>query len=94
MKVFKVLSICGSGTVTSSMVAGKIEDEMEARGLQVKTKTGKPTEALSLTKSEKFDLIVHTSPLPKADYGIPTLQSTSLLTGIGEEEFLIKWKKY
>lgn len=86
-KMFNVLSICGSGTVTSTMVAEKVREEMEKRGLSVKTNTGKPMEALSLVQSGQFDLVVHTSPLPEGDYGIPTISSISCLTGIGEEEF-------
>ena len=84
---FKVLSICGSGTVTSTMVAGKVKEEMEERGFTISTNTGKPTEALSLAQSNDYDLIVHTSPLPGGEYGIPTISSVSCLTGMGEEEF-------
>ncbi|KHD84488.1 PTS sugar transporter subunit IIB [Bacillus ginsengihumi] len=87
MKTFKILSVCGSGTVTSSMVAQKLKEEMEVRGIRVTTNEGKPTEALSFAQSGAYDLITHTSPLPKADYGIPTISSISCLTGIGEEEF-------
>jgi galactitol PTS system EIIB component len=90
MKTFKILSVCGSGTVTSSMVAQKLREEMEARGLRVATNEGKPTEALSFAQSGTYDLITHTSPLPKADYGIPTISSVSCLTGMGEEEFFDK----
>lgn len=87
MKTFKILSICGSGTVTSSMVAQKVKEEMEERGIKVTTNTGKPTEALSYAKSGSYDLITHTSPLPSGDYGIPTISSISCLTGMGEDEF-------
>lgn len=91
MRTFKVLSICGSGTVTSSMVASKVKDEMEERGINITTNTGKPTEALS--QAGQFDLIVHTSPLPSGDYGIPTISSISCLTGMGEEEFFDEVEK-
>lgn len=87
MSTFKVLSICGSGTVTSTMVAVKVKEEMADRGLSITTNTGRPTEALSFAQSGSFDLIVHTSPLPAGDYGIPKISSISCLTGMGEEEF-------
>ena len=87
MSTFKVLSICGSGTVTSTMVAQKVKEEMEERGLRVTTNTGKPTEALGFAQGGSYDLVVHTSPLPAGDYGIPTISSISCLTGMGEEEF-------
>lgn len=87
MRPFKVLSICGSGTVTSTMVAEKVEEEMADRGIKVRTNTGKPTEALGLVQGGGYDLVVHTSPLPSGDYGIPKISSVSCLTGVGEEEF-------
>ena len=88
MSTYKVLSICGSGTVTSTMVAAKVKEEMADRGLTVTTNTGRPTEALGYAQSGAFDLIVHTSPLPAGDYGIPKISSISCLTGMGEDEFL------
>ena len=87
MKQFKVLSICGSVTVTSTMVAEKVKEEMALRGISLTTNTGKPTEALSLAQTGQYDVVVHTSPLPEGDYGIPRISSISCLTGIGEEEF-------
>lgn len=93
MRTFKVLSICGSGTVTSTMVAEKVKEEMESRGIKITTNTGKPTEALSLAQSGDYDLVVHTSPLPGGDYGIPKISSISCLTGIGEEEFFDEVEK-
>jgi len=90
MPVYNVLSVCGSGTVTSSMVAGKIVEEMDERGLSVKTVEAKPTEALNYAQSGNFVLIVHTSPLPNEDYKIPIISSASCLTGMGEDEFFDK----
>ncbi|GFZ31598.1 PTS fructose transporter subunit IIB [Clostridium zeae] len=88
MKTFRVLSVCGSGTVTSSMIAEKLKDELEERGIRITATEAKPTEALNLAQGGGFDFITHTSPLPKADYGIPTINAVGFLTGFGEEEFL------
>ncbi|UQZ76207.1 PTS fructose transporter subunit IIB [Niallia circulans] len=87
MKSYNILSVCGSGTVTSSMVAEKLKEEMETRGFHVRTTEAKPTEALNYAQSGNYNLITHTSPLPVADYGIPTISASSCLTGIGEDEF-------
>ena len=35
MKSVNILSICGSGTVTSSMVAAKLKDRLSEHGYQV-----------------------------------------------------------
>ncbi|VBB05076.1 phosphotransferase system eiib component type 2/3 [Lucifera butyrica] len=88
MRRFSVLSVCGSGTVTSSMIAEKLKDAMAERGIKITATEAKPTEALNLAISGKFDFITHTSPLPPAPYGIPTINAVGFLTGFGEEEFL------
>ena len=86
-KRINLLSVCGSGTVTSSMIAGEITDNLKDIGYHVSATEARPTEAKQLVDSGHYDLIVFTSPLPKADYGIPVINGTGLLTGIGEDEF-------
>ncbi|MFT8381800.1 MAG: PTS sugar transporter subunit IIB [Lacticaseibacillus paracasei] len=86
-KRINLLSVCGSGTVTSSMIAGEITDNLKGDGYHVIATEARPTEAKQLVDSGNFDLIVFTSPLPKAEYGIPVINGTGLLTGIGEDEF-------
>ena len=61
MKSVNILSICGSGTVTSSMVAAKLKDRLSEHGYQVSATEAKPTEALNLAQSKRFDIIAHTS---------------------------------
>ena len=63
MKQVNILSVCGSGTVTSSMVAGKLKEKLKENNIIATTTEARPTEALNLAKSGRFDLIVHTSPL-------------------------------
>ncbi|WP_110954667.1 PTS sugar transporter subunit IIB [Anaerosinus massiliensis] len=82
-----VLSVCGSGTVTSSMVAGKLKETLEKQGIKVSTTEARPTEALNLAQSGRFDFITYTSPLQSGDYGIPTINAFACLTGMGEDEF-------
>jgi len=88
MRRFNVLSVCGSGTVTSSMIAEKLKEAMEEHNIKITATEAKPTEALNLAEGGAFDFITHTSPLPKADYRIPTINAVGFLTGFGEEEFL------
>ena len=82
MSVVNILSVCGSGTVTSSMVAAKLKEKLGERGYSVST-----TEALNLAQSGRFHILAHTSPLPDGDYGIPTVNAFACITGMGEEEF-------
>jgi galactitol PTS system EIIB component len=87
MKKVNVLSVCGSGTVTSSMVAGKVKETLKEKGISVSTTEARPTEALNLAQSGRFDFIVYTSPLPAGDYKIPAINAFTCLTGIGEDQF-------
>lgn len=88
MKHYNVLSVCGSGTVTSSMVAEKLREALEEKGYDIKTTEANPNEALTLAQSGNFDFITYTSPLPEGDYGIPVVNAIGFLTGFGDEEFL------
>lgn len=87
MAVVNILSVCGSGTVTSTMVASKIKEKLGEKGYTVNTTEARPTEALNLAQSGRFDVLTHTSPLPDADYGIPTINAFACIIGMGEEQF-------
>lgn len=88
MNHFNVLSVCGSGTVTSSMVADKLKETLEEKGYHISTTEARPTEALQLAQGGSFDFITYTSPLPDGDYGVPIVNAIGFLTGFGEDEFL------
>ncbi|MBP2629667.1 MAG: system, IIb component [Firmicutes bacterium] len=87
MKQVNILSVCGSGTVTSSMVAGKLKEFLGEQGIKATTTEARPTEALNLAQSGRFDFITFTSPLQPGNYGIPTINAFACLTGMGEDEF-------
>lgn len=88
MKQYNVLSVCGSGTVTSSMIADKLKETMQEKGCRITTTEARPTEALQLAQGGNFDFITYTSPLPDGDYGIPIVNAIGFLTGFGDDEFL------
>ena len=83
-----ILSVCGSGTVTSSMVASKLKEKLAKKGYNVSTTECRPTEAMNLATSGRFDIMTHTSPLQKGDYGMPIINDFACVTGIGEDKFL------
>ena len=93
MATIHILAVCGSGTVTSSMVAGKIRDRLGEEGYMVMTEESRPTEALRLARSGRFDLMVHTSPIPEGDYQIPVFDGFPCLSMRGEEEFFDEMMK-
>jgi len=87
-KAINILSVCGSGTVTSSMVAAKLKDKLAQKGYAVTTTEARPTEALNLAQSGRFDVLTHTSPLPKGDYGMPVINAFACVIGVGEDKFI------
>ena len=72
MRRINIISVCGSGTVTSSMIANKVTDLVASRGVKANTTECNPSGVDSLLCSGSWDLIVHTSPLKKK-YDIPTI---------------------
>lgn len=89
MKMINVISVCGSGTVTSSMVAGKVKDILEENGYRAKTVEVNPGGVDGQLSSGKWHIIVHTSPL-KGTYDLPCINAVGLLTGMDEEGFIEK----
>lgn len=87
MATIHILAVCGSGTVTSSMVAGKIKDRLGEQGYRVMTSEARPTEALRLARSGRFDLMVHTSPIPEGEYTIPVIDAFPCISMLGEDTF-------
>ncbi|MCI9196141.1 MAG: PTS sugar transporter subunit IIB [Angelakisella sp.] len=83
----KILSICGSGVVTSSMVANKIVELLGDEGYDVSTVEANPSELEGYCMREKFDLIAYSSPIGDP-CGVPALNAIGLITGMGEEEFV------
>lgn len=86
-KTIKLLAVCGSGTVTSSMVAGEVKDKLASEGITVNATESRPSEAQQQIENGNYDLVIFTSPLPAGDYKIPIMNATGLLTGMGEDEF-------
>ena len=87
MRSLKIISVCGSGTVTSSMIANKVKDLLDDNGISATTVEVNPGGVDQLVVSGSYDLIVHTSPL-LSTYNIPTINAVGFLTGMEEEEFI------
>ena len=87
MKKINIISVCGSGTVTSSMIANKVKDLLADHGYRATTVEVNPGGVEGQLSSGRWDLIVHTSPL-KGKYEIPTINAVGFLTGMDEEGFI------
>lgn len=86
-KRVKILSVCGSGCVSSSMVASKLVDLLGEHGFDVDTVEASPGSIETALAGGNFDLIACVSPVYQ-DYGIPKVNAVGLLTGLDEEEVI------
>jgi PTS system galactitol-specific IIB component len=78
----RILVACGTGVATSTVVAKKLEESLQARGVEVHIEQCKASEVAS--KVRDYDLVVATTPVDAEDAGgKPVVQAISFLTGIG-----------
>lgn len=90
-KAIKLLTVCGSGIVTSSMLANKLTEMFEDEGYDVSAMEANPSELATYVARTQYDLVVYASPINEADLnGTPALSGISLITGRGEDEFMEK----
>ena len=85
----KIVVACGSGIATSTVVEQKLKDIVSDNNLEVNfTKT-----SISSLEGiiDDFDLAVVTSKFNIENSKTEVLSATSLLTGIGEDEFVEKF---
>lgn len=87
MKEVKILTVCGCGTVSSSMLSEKLKDTLSIYGYEVITQEVSLNRVSSAVLLKDFDLIAYTSPV-QGNYNIPVLNAVGFLTGFTEEEFL------
>ena len=87
MRAVRILSVCGSGTVSSAMLSSKLENLLAEHGYDMESTEIAPDALEVAVSTGKYDLIACTSPV-KDSYGIPVLNATGFLVGINEEEFV------
>ena len=83
----RILVACGTAIATSTVVARKIEEELEKRGIEISTTQCKASEVPS--KVEGHDLVV-TTTFVSGTGEIPVIQTVSFLTGVGIENDIDK----
>jgi len=79
----RILVVCGTGIATSTVVARKLEEKLEEKGIDIETRQCKVAEVEGML--EKVDLIVATTPVPD-NIKVPVVRTLAFLTGIGEDE--------
>lgn len=81
-----VVTVCGSGAMSSTMMAELVTEMLEEQGYEVHATETMPGMLENTLTQREWDLIVYATPLDD-EYGIPLLNGISLLTGLGVEEF-------
>ena len=89
MRPLMVLTVCGSGVVSSSMVSMKLKETLEEHGYKIKALEVSPGGVAAAISQEKIDFIAYTSPI-HGDVTVPAINAVGFLTGFGEEEFVEK----
>lgn len=87
MRAVRILSVCGSGTVSSAMLTSKLTDVLEEKGYEVEATEVAPGGVAVAVSSAEYDLIAYTSPVEDS-YDLPLLNATGFLVGLNEDDFI------
>ncbi len=86
-KVIHVLGVCGAGTVTSTMLAMRVQEVLEDEKIRSVIDEVQPTQVHSTLETAKVDMIITSSPIPDIEkITVPVIKGHSLLSGFGEKE--------
>ena len=80
----RVLSVCGTGGVTSSVIASKVGELAKKNGIDIELTSSQVKGVNTVLSSGKFDLIVTSTRFTAPD-DTPVVNCMSYLTGINEE---------
>ncbi len=84
LKRISIVTVCGSGVVTSSMVAVKLREQLMEHGFDARVVETNPGGLDSLVMGNHFDLIACISPVNK-DYGIPKVDAKGMIAANDEQ---------
>ncbi len=87
MKKCNILCVCGSGTVSSAMVAGKLVEKLAEKGWEVNAVETSPNDLESALAGKTYDLIACVSPV-HGEYGVPKVKAVGMLTGLAEDKVI------
>ena len=85
-KTLKVLAVCGSGVVSSSMVVTQIREKLAEHDIKIETFELMPQMVKSQIERSGADLVVATTKVP-GDIHVPIINAVALLSGIGKDKF-------
>jgi len=78
-----ILTVCGTGGVTSSVVAEKISEICKRHGIDAEISTAKALELQTKMESQQFDLIASATRVKETT--VPVMNCMAFLSGVNEE---------
>lgn len=87
MKSCRILCVCGSGTVSSNMVANKLREQLAEKGWDAVTVETSPMGLETELMGSKYDIIACVSPVYQ-DYDVPKVNAVGMLTGLSEAQVI------
>ncbi len=81
----RILSVCGTGGVTSSVVTRRVKEVAEKNSIDIEIINSNAFSIKSHLDAQKFDLIVSSTKIKSPDENIPVVNCMAFLTGINEE---------
>jgi PTS system galactitol-specific IIB component len=84
-----ILAVCGSGVVSSSMIAHKVEEMLQPLEIEVNVIGLLPMSVENYIQNNVVDFVVTTSPIP-GEIHVPVIKGVALLTGFNEEDVVEK----
>ncbi|MBA4398644.1 MAG: PTS fructose transporter subunit IIB [Anaerolinea sp.] len=84
----KILAVCGSGVVSSSMIVIRVKEILANNGIKkVQTFELTPAMVKSHMERDSADLVVSTTKFAEK-LDIPVINAVALFSGIGEDKFI------
>lgn len=87
LKRVNVLTVCGAGVVSSTLIADKMKKDLREYGYDVRATETNPGGVRSSLASGSYDFIAYVTPI-SGDFDIPTINASGYFTGFGDEEFI------
>ena len=93
---YKILSICGSGIATSTLVASGLKDGLDDCGISNITVTeANVSEATGLIANNRPDVVVHTTPVDTVDLqGVKSFNGIPILLNRNAKELYAEIADY
>ena len=86
----RILLVCGSGIVTSTIVHKRVEEALNARGYEGKYTINQAKAAEVQAQSKNYDLCISTTILDPAVCSCPLIIGTNYLMGRNTDEITDK----